>query len=143
MRSHKIFWDLTRSFEISQDLLISHLHWNLTFVIWLLSFILCLLTLNFWLLTFLISDIWLFNWPTVDVKISYSLLYIECNVTGTDGNCTGTDDTGMMVLALILKVLTALALMLVTLAQSYLIFTDRFWGNLQFEKNHSLTQWTI
>ena len=44
---------------------------------------------------------------------SHSLLYIEC--TGTDGNCTGTDDTGMMVLALVLKVLTALALMLMTI----------------------------
>ena len=63
---------------------------------------------------------------TDDVKISYSLLYFECTVTGTDGNCTGTDDTGMMVLAMVLKVLTALALMLMTLAKSYLIFTDGF-----------------
>ena len=63
---------------------------------------------------------------TVDVKISYSLLYFECTFTGTDGNYTGTEDTDMMVLALVLKVLTALALMLMTLAQSYLIFTDRF-----------------
>ena len=58
--------------------------------------------------------------------IQYSLLYFECTVTGTDGTCTGTNDTGMMVLALILKVLTALALMLMIVAQSYLIFTDGF-----------------
>ena len=29
------------------------------------------------------------------VKISYSLIYFECNGTGTDGTFTGTDDTGM------------------------------------------------
>ena len=39
--------------------------------------------------------------------------------TGSDGTCTGTDDTVMMVLALVLKVLTSLALMLMTLAQSH------------------------
>ena len=58
--------------------------------------------------------------------MSKSLLHVEYTVTGTDGNCTGTDDTGMMVLALVLKVLTALALMVMILAQYYLIFTDGF-----------------
>ena len=62
------------------------------------------MTFVFRLLT---SDFW------IDLLISYSLLYFECAVTGTDGNCTCTDDTGRMVLALILKVLTALALMLI------------------------------
>ena len=47
------------------------------------------MTFVFRLLT---SDFW------IDLLISYSLLYFECTVTGTDGNCTGTDDTGMMVL---------------------------------------------
>ena len=47
-------------------------------------------------------------------------------VTSTDGTCTGTDDTGMMALALLLKVLTVLALMLMILAQSCLIFTGGF-----------------
>ena len=27
--------------------------------------------------------------------MSYSLIYFECNGTGTDGTFTGTDDTGM------------------------------------------------
>ena len=89
----------------------------LTVECFLLSFVFRLLTFVFRLLT---SDFW------IDLLISYSLLYFECAVTGTDGNCTCTDDTGRMVLALILKVLTALALMLMTLVQSFIIFTDRF-----------------
>ena len=27
--------------------------------------------------------------------MSYSLIYFECNGTGTDGTCTGTDNTGI------------------------------------------------
>ena len=54
------------------------------------------------------------------------MAFFECTVAGTDGTCSGTDDTGIMVLALVLKVLTTLALMLMILAQSYLIFTDGF-----------------
>ena len=55
----------------------------------------------------------------------------HCIGIGTDGTCTGTDDTSMRfdgtgTAALVLKVLTALALMLMIVAQSYLIFTDGF-----------------
>ena len=107
-------WDLTRSSEILQDLLRSHkIYW-------------------------------------FDISIGmiskshfhfYTILSSFYTVTGTDTNCTGTDVTGRMVL--LLKVLAALAQMLMTLTQSYLIFTDRFWGYLQFQKNEWLTHRTI
>ena len=63
--------------------------------------------------------------------MSYSLIYFECNGTGTDGTCTAVLvliilASGLLVLALVLKVLTALALILMILAQSYHIFTDGF-----------------
>ena len=31
----------------------------------------------------------------IHVKISYSLIYFECNGTGTDGTFTGSTDNGM------------------------------------------------
>ena len=127
MRSHKIFWDLTRSFKIFWDLSRSHkIYWfHIYSGIWHLSFDCCLLSFVFWLLTFdflLLSfdfEFWLLTFFTFESDI------------------WPTDD--LMVLALVLKVLTALALMLMALVQSYLIFTDRFWGYRQFQKKDSLT----
>ena len=75
------------------------------------------------------------------VKISYSLIYFECNGAGTDGTFTGTDDTGMSFDGTGTgNEGTALALMLMILAQSYHIFTDGFWGYLQSQKKHWLTE---
>ena len=48
LKSHKIFWDLTRSTEISQDLLILPKILHLIFVIWHLSYLLLFCCWHFW-----------------------------------------------------------------------------------------------
>ena len=76
------------------------------------------------------------------VKISYSLIYFECNGAGTDGTFTGTDDTGMSFDGTGTGT-DSTSTDSYDLAQSYHIFTDGFWGYLQSKKKHWLTQWTI
>ena len=122
--THSDYNDLTIGISIFDVWLLTFDSWHFTLELWHL-------TSDLWHLTFELTYWWCQN------------LYFECTVTGIYGTCTGTDDTGMMVLALVLKVLTALALMVMILAQYYLIFTDGFWGYLQFWKKgltHSGTQ---
>ena len=65
-------------------------NWHLTFNI---QHLICTgslhLTFEILLLTFEFTFWWYI------VKISYSLIYYESIGIGTDGTCTGTDDTGM------------------------------------------------
>ena len=58
---------------------------------------------------------------------SYPLTEFESTGTGTDGTCTGTDNTGIRSVGTGTGTEgTALTLILMILAQSYHIFTDGF-----------------
>ena len=158
MRSHKIYWDLARSTDISQDLLISHkIYWDLTRstdmakYIWHLILGLLLSTFDIWNLKphFIFDIYWdlrrsteiskyLLIWHhTFDIwrlviDIWHFMTFDIWHLTFDIWHLTW------------LKVLTALALMLLILAQSYHIFTDGFWGYLQSKKNYELlTQCTM
>ena len=130
LRSHKIYWDLTRSTEISQDLLRSQkiyrfgiLHltcgiWHLTFEIWHSK---CHDIP--WHFTFDIDATWhlKFDMPWHSITFDVWHIYDIWHLTW-------------------LKVLTALALILMILAQSYLIITDGLCGYLSnltlFSRSH-------
>ena len=131
LRSHKIYWDLTRSTDLAKyiwhltltchemsfdmwHLQRSHkIYWfaiiHLTFGIWHLA---CHdiwhLTFEIWRLTF---DIWHWYSMTFDIWHWYTMTFDIWHLTW-------------------LKELTALALILMILAQSYNMFTDGFCGYL-------------
>ena len=116
-------WDITRYTEISQDLLI----WQNTFDIWYSNFYLWHLASTEILQDQLRSH--KINW---DLKRSTDLALYIVHLTF---------DIDMPWHLTWLKVLTALAPILIILAHSYHIFTDGFWGYLQSKKiiSHSLT----
>ena len=142
LRSHKIYGYLTRSTEISQDLLTFDI-WTFTFDIWR--------WLDIWHLTF---DIWhllrshKIYWDLArstetsqDLLRSHKIIWhftfgnwhaIPWHLTLIwHGIWHLTFDIWHLTW---LKVLTALALILIILAQSYLICTDGFWGYLKPKK---------